>query len=528
MDTDSKKRPPSFKLSIPGDDQRKNSILSLLSNVREILVRQFNHPVNNGDIIENALTAFLEKHRDIHVQTNNENMDFNTYVQVQEKDSNQRIFLTAEESLKRLVTVAENHAKLCKGRLVSKKLTEKGHVAAVRFNCSMEKSHSLLWSSSPYLPNNEYLVNRRVMHGFACSGMLPVHYMRFAKGANIGVINQKNREQCLQKIYPHVEEEYKESIDLALWGEVGCEEDDGITIMTDARHGWRKNAKDSSIVAIGEKTHRVIKCEHVTKQDDHVSQRHEKIGTERIYEFLDEQGVDVNVHIHDRNLSINKLVKSKGNIINQNDSWHGVKPIKEKMKKVSSGPAYSKGKTWSEDLQDKVEPVATHCHWALRNCDQDPEKLKKLLLNTVEHYKGNHSDCHSSSRCKLDKNYEPSRVVLVDKVSEKLLRNVIVSSNLYKYPEDYVLAKDTYYVESFNNTMNIFQDKRIAFGDHTYRARSHLAVCHWNENVDRVYTSVWNPRRPDAPRSSKGKKVYKVPTYTYRDNIWRRQISALF
>lgn len=128
MDSDSIKRPPSFKLSIPGDDQRKDSILSLLSNVREILMRQFNHPVNNGDIIENALTAFLEKHRDKHVETNNENMDFN-----------QRIFLTAEESLRRLGTVAENHANLCKGRLVSKKITEKGHVAAIRFNCSVEK-----------------------------------------------------------------------------------------------------------------------------------------------------------------------------------------------------------------------------------------------------------------------------------------------------------------------------------------------------------------------------------------------------
>lgn len=121
MDSDSKKRLPSFKLSIPGDDQRKDSILSLLSNVREILVRQFNHPVNNGDIIENALTAFLEKHRDKHVETNNENMDFKTYVQVQEKDSNERIFLTTGESLTCLVTVAEKHAKLCKERLVSKK-----------------------------------------------------------------------------------------------------------------------------------------------------------------------------------------------------------------------------------------------------------------------------------------------------------------------------------------------------------------------------------------------------------------------
>lgn len=214
--------------------------------------------------------------------------------------------------------------------------------------------------------------------------------------------------------------------------------------------------------------------------------------------------------------------------INQNDSWHGVKPIKEKMKKSSSGPAYLKGKTWSEDLYDKVDPVATHCHWALRNCEQNPEKLKKLLINIVEHYKNNHSECHSSSRCKTDNNYEPSRLVIVDKFTEKLLLGVITSSNLYKYPEDYVLAKDTYYVESFNNTMNMFQDKRICFGNQTYQMRSFLAVCHWNENVDRAYTSVWNPPRPNAPRSKKGKKVCKAPTYKYREGIWKRQMASLY
>lgn len=39
-------------------------------------------------------------------------------------------------------------------------------------------------------------------------------------------------------------------------GEVGCqnEDDDGITKITDARHGWCKSAKDSSVVAIGKKT----------------------------------------------------------------------------------------------------------------------------------------------------------------------------------------------------------------------------------------------------------------------------------
>jgi hypothetical protein len=47
---------------------------------------------------------------------------------------------------------------------------------------------------------------------------------------------------------------------------------------------------------------------------------------------------------------------------------------------------------------------------------------------------------------------------------------------------DYVLAKDTFYVESFDNGINIFQDKRISFSDEQYKFRSNLAVLHWNEN----------------------------------------------
>ena len=47
---------------------------------------------------------------------------------------------------------------------------------------------------------------------------------------------------------------------------------DGINSMSDARHGWRKNAKDTSVVTIGEKSHQVLHHAHVTKQDDHVTQ----------------------------------------------------------------------------------------------------------------------------------------------------------------------------------------------------------------------------------------------------------------
>ena len=76
---------------------------------------------------------------------------------------------------------------------------------------------------------------------------------------------------------------------------------------------------------------------------------------------------------------------------------------------------------------------------------------------------------------------------------------------MYKSPQDYVLARDTSYVESFNNVMNIFQDKRISFSDMQYNI-SQLAVIHWNENVDREFTSIWKPRTSKAPRRQKGKK----------------------
>ena len=42
--------------------------------------------------------------------------------------------------------------------------------------------------------------------------------------------------------------------------------------MTDAPHGWRKNSKDTSVVALEEQTHKVMDCVHITKSQDKVAQ----------------------------------------------------------------------------------------------------------------------------------------------------------------------------------------------------------------------------------------------------------------
>jgi hypothetical protein len=133
-----------------------------------------------------------------------------------------------------------------------------------------------------------------------------------------------------------------------------------------------------------------------------VTQRHEKIGTERIYSYIDEHDTKIGIHCHDRNLSINKFVRESTDSVNQNDTWHCVKAMKTFLTKISSGTLRDKGKTWSFQLTDKVEPVATHVHWCIRNCNNETDELRSSLLNIVDHYKNIHTSCHESSRCRKD------------------------------------------------------------------------------------------------------------------------------
>lgn len=99
---------------------------------------------------------------------------------------------------------------------------------------------------------------------------------------------------------------------------------------------------------------------------------------------------------------------------------------------------------------------------------------------------------------------------------------------LYRFAE-YVNSRNTYHVESFNNTMNMFHDKRIYYSDLEYALKSHIAVLHWNENTGRDYTSVWTSGGNTAgTRGSRQRKNYKDPTFKYRSNVWQRYMEHLF
>ncbi|CAC5377328.1 unnamed protein product [Mytilus coruscus] len=122
-----------------------------------------------------------------------------------------------------------------------------------------ESFRTFLWSSSPSMQNKEYLVNNRVQHGLINSGKLPSHHTKFVDGAGIGKINKEKRNKFFNSYENHIHTEYNKSTTTALLEASASYYDDKfreIDILTDARHGWRENAKDESgIFAIGEKTH---------------------------------------------------------------------------------------------------------------------------------------------------------------------------------------------------------------------------------------------------------------------------------
>ena len=80
----------------------------------------------------------------------------------------------------------------------------------------------------------------------------------------------------------------------------------------------------------------------------------------------------------------------------------------------------------------------------MKNCEQDSLKLKSMILNIIEHYKNNHIDCHPSSRCQTDVNYEPSKTIISDSNAELLLHKVLERMPIYKLPGDFVHCMDTF------------------------------------------------------------------------------------
>ena len=97
---------------------------------------------------------------------------------------------------------------------------------------------------------------------------------------------------------------------------------------------------------------------------------------------------------------------------------------------------------------------------------------------------------------------------------------------MYKNPHKYTTCMSTYYVESFNNAVLVYIDKRIHFRNLMYLIRMGLTILDWNEHVDRPATSVQYYVQPGNV-NPQGTRILSSKTNNFVHDVWTEFLEVL-
>lgn len=524
------------------EEETKTALFNKLDQVKLSLGNGNMFKVNTLTALTRVLDFYLAYNIQNEVDDDNVGMEqvnraLPEYQHIQEQDClTERLFVCARSSLVKLVKDVTCHNRSCPHDMsMSDSPKQCEHVLMSSLTC--EADHTIKWTSSPHVEGGKFLANMRMAHGYFTSGMLQVQYNKFCKEACLGTMGEKYLKKLQEQYSEVVMALAKDSQEDALLEETTAKvmqsEDGavgGIDILTDARHCWRRNARFSDVVCLGNISHKAICVKTISKRDEVCSQKHEIVGTKQIYEHLDEQGCTVDKHAHDNNSSITAFVRDeRPDTENAKETWHATKNIAKKAQKLTKGKQAFKYKTWHPELADKASSIKTHIYWAMKTCGGNPKVLRDNIDNAVEHYKNNHGKCHHTARCHTDApNYEPSKCLITCPKAEKILLDFLHSLPMYKEAHYYKDCMNTHYVESYNNALLQYQDKRICFGEKTYSLRTNLAILDWNEHVDRPHTSEKEIEDARHPRRKVPIPVHSKKRYQFKKTLWDRWINSLY
>lgn len=498
-----------FNMNLFGHKSEYEQFRSDLKCIDLALRRKKNDKPNTLDVLNIIVTKYKES---LLSEENSHPAPVDDHNECTLQSYDENLVITTQTALQNFSDISYRHSGTCDFRLTLKATNSIDYGKQFIVTCDQCQFKSV-WKSSLELSNGKNLVTLRMFHGYITSGMLPSQMDRFISTIGLQTLGSRTTKAYLKFTSDHISEERRSSCDIALTEELQLNgPDNSIDLVTDARHSTRRNSKFTDVACLGYNTKQVIHHEIVSRADDPCAQRHELLGTKRIYAHLETKQINVRRHGHDRNTSVSKYIReNQQRTVNQYDTWHASVSLEKQLKQISSGAKCREGKTWSIQLSDKVGPVKTHMQYAMRNCNGDQSILRTKMECIVKHYQNDHTDCSPESRCKIDPNYIPSRQILTSPVAVELLLSCVRKCYVYKDAQNYIYHMDTSSVESFNNSLNVFHDKRIGtFSALHYTIRSNLAICQWNETVQ-----VKNNTRLRC-------------TLQFKSNIWARYKQALF
>ena len=115
-----RKRTPSFRIEFSGSEEKKCEIFEKLQKVRNTLTQKENKLYGNVQVLEHLFDLFFQQHTDLENSVDNavENqVNMTTYVKATKTNVNQKIFMCAEKSLRKIVEAVESHSRICAEKL---------------------------------------------------------------------------------------------------------------------------------------------------------------------------------------------------------------------------------------------------------------------------------------------------------------------------------------------------------------------------------------------------------------------------
>ena len=147
-------------------------------------------------------------------------------------------------------------------------------------------------------------------------------------------------------------------------------------------------------------------------------------------------------------------------------SWITSMQLEKSLKAIADSP-----KKTGPNMAWGAHPIRSRAYY-----EGNPATLRSIQLDSVEYFKVNHVSCSDQSCCRTDPNYQSRRRVITDPAAEKLLLDAIKKSVIFQKSELFVHNMSTAHVESFNNSLNLLHNKRISFGNDTYKMKTAMVV----------------------------------------------------
>ena len=269
-------------------ESEKMTFESKLQNVKALMGGK----LSLKDILDNLMTLYLLNNASSSYHHNDDNQS--TSVKSVKSSSvfqDESLYIGDVVPTEGLVSVITQHSRLCPMDLQVNDVSKNGHVLILKYRC--DNGHEVKWNSSLVCGDN-YKVNYKVIAAYICSGMTAVQYEKFCDFSTANIPTASLRAKAVAYLSTIVNLLRKTSVSTARREEIEQSEkcnENGISIMTDARHACRKNSYHSDHIALGQKTHKIIHVQHITKREETSSQKHEALGCRKMYEEFDRQGI---------------------------------------------------------------------------------------------------------------------------------------------------------------------------------------------------------------------------------------------